>query len=231
MAIPIYPLRDIAGNIITPGRLHLSKKWDAIDGEMPAEWLTNAISIYQTPAEGVPGMIVYQSDAPNAEIAPITELLRTSDMSVTSIRIKGLQSRGGENFNAVYLNLDNTASDNGVLAFSTSNVLNSFTTAVARGVGTSNNIVSAHKLYRNLVDANLQDTVPAEQVFRSVDFGLMVNWQTKQVYVFDGDQVVLRYDATAILTTDGVINPRIRLRALSDTRLLVSAVEFDAWYY
>lgn len=225
-----FPLRDHLGNIIPPGRVHHKLEYDPLGSAALPSWMTSSdATVTPVGAEtGAPGLELYQSGPPWAQLNVGPGIMRDDRLVATSIRVEGLESLGAANYNAVALYLSNAANDDGVEAGSATNSTGSLTTAFARGTGTSNTIYSEHRLYRNLTDANLPD--PAEQVYRGANFGLMVNWQTGQVFVFDGDQVVISYDASAILLTTGLVMPRIRFRANEGAKVRLSKVRLDSWY-
>lgn len=232
MSFSKYPLRDAAGNIIKPGLLQTVKEWKASD-DIPA-WLTFVAATTEiiTPDVGVPGIKIFQPGAPFAEIRPGGNILRDENLIATSLRVSAVTSLGVTNYNEMYLNLDNDTSTSGVLTLSEPRYADSYTRLIARGTGVSDSIYfTGHRLYRNLVDANLQATTPPEQVFRAADYGLMVNWQQKMAYVFQGNTAVGKHDISLSVTATGVLTPRIRFRANTLAPVLVSGVRLDNWYY
>lgn len=230
-----YPLRDHVGQIIPPGRVQQTLEWSGIQGAFPS-WLTTSDATFTPVAAnaGVPGMRVEMTGAAWAQMNVGGDILRDDRLAATSLRVTGVQSLGGagaENWNTLYLHLENTASTDGAQVGSNCGSPNADDALIVRGVGTgtSGTIALPHRAYRNLTDANLAD--PPKQVFRTVNLGLMVNWQQKAVYVFDGDQVVGAYDGTTLLTTTGTITPRVRMKADVNHAMLISGVRLDCWYY
>lgn len=228
---PRVAFRDLAGEMLEPGRMRVTKEWLGSDATTLPSWITpslgdGALAVKSMDVD-IPGVSLTGVNSSSA-ISLTLPRVATTYLQAIALSIKGLRTPANNTGQVITLRLSTTATDADGMActFYASNTSSRLWVRRGSAAGGSVEIVSTHRAGYN-------------GAFKFINLGMLWNLETQMLYMLEDESVVglvdvkkMKATTTGVPVNPPVIEPRVGVQFGSGTLapVLISGVTLNTWY-